>query len=317
MARNGKRSFFDPRNVSGREALWVAVLLHLILLFLPQSFNPFALFWRDMPVARPEPITFDFKQPEQLQPEQQTELTEQPEKHEAITPERSDDPPETKQPTVQGQTNFKTLETPPQSRQSQQEPREQQRALDTGEQRAEQRVEQAVREPSPREQLEALERSRRLTEALEETPALNPADFPAVYNNPKPSSADSVDGMIQFDTYDWNYEPYRARMLRKIYENWVPKLYTISYFLLRKPGLTVWRFRIQRDGSVTMMQLLNEAQFANYDKAAEYAILAPYWSISTSFPPLPPGFPERDLGVTIGFYVNMDIPSRERSEPTR
>ena len=143
-------------------------------------------------------------------------------------------------------------------------------------------------------------------------PAIRPNEIPIQYNNDKSSSAEFVEGNIQFDTYNWNYEPYKDKMLRKIYENWVPKLRTVSYFFLGKPGITVWRFRIQRDGSVVAMQLLQAAEPPNYDEAAEHGITAPYWNSPKPFPPLPAHFPNKDLGVTIGFYVNTELPTRGR-----
>jgi hypothetical protein len=293
---------------SGREALWTAVLLHLIILLLPQSFNPFTWFQVEYEQVPPEPIAMNFTQPV---PEPETEITDQPENQRAITPERSEAEPETDQPTIRGETNLRALETPPRQMRESSPSSRPENVRETGEQRAEPTPQQ----PDPRdalEEAEARERSRLLAEALEEGPEVEPSDFPILYDNEKPSGAEYSEGMIQFDTYNWNYEPYRARMLRKIYVNWVPKLRTISYFLLGRPGLTVFRFRIQADGSVTQLQLLRPAQYPNYDRAADYAIMAPYWSMITPFPPLPANFPEKDLGVTIGFYVNMEPPSRNR-----
>ena len=298
------------KNFSGREALWIAILFHLIILMLPQSINPFALFWRDFVPAQPEPIKFTVKQPEQPIEEPQSEITEQPEEQKAITPEKSPYPPETDQPTVRGETNLKALESPPQQQQVQP-----QRSIppprDTGPRKTE-RERIVPREQETIQNQQAQERSQKLAEALKDMPNLKPSEFPITYNNRKPSSADFLDNVVQFDTYDWNYEPYRDRMLRKLYYYWVPKLRSISYFRLMYPGRSVFRFIIRKDGSLATVQLIDPATNKPYDLAAEHAIVSPFFGLATPFPKLPLGFPKDTLGVTVGFFVNMDIPEKRR-----
>lgn len=303
--------------MSVREAFWLAMLLHLILLFLPQSFNPFALFWKEKEVVAAEPITMRFRQPEQ--PEKQTEITDQQEKQRAITPEESQEQPKTDQPTVHGQTNLKALESPPPRQQpsTPPQPREKvERVEETGEEQADEiqkekeeiKTEQETTRPDP----QRLARSQRALEAAENFQNRPISDIPIQYNNPEPSSAEHVDGMIQFDTYNWDYEPYKAKMMRKLYREWVPKLYQIGFFMMGEPGRTVISFQIMRDGSVRALILRDGATIASYDVAARHSIEALYPGLTTEFPPLPPGFPKEYLGVTIGYFVNMDPDENKR-----
>ena len=312
------KQLFSLKNFSGREAMWLAILLHLIFLFLPQSMNPFLLFWKDFEAPRPEPIAFTFKPPIEQPQEEQPEITEAPEKHEAVTTEKSQEPPETKQPQVQGQTNQKTMEAPPATRPEvmSQPEKQEQTPKETGKERSEEPKKEMEKKTSE----EALEyqrklekqRAENLAKALKDFPNLQPSEMEMTYNNDRPSSADEVDNFIQFDTYDWNYEPYRAKMIRKLYRFWVPKLYEITFFRMGAPGQTVYRFYIRRDGSIRTMELLRPSDHVPYDQAASHSIRAPYPGLSTAFPALPVTFHKEELGVTIGFFVNTERRSKGR-----
>lgn len=296
--------------------MWLAILLHLIFLFLPQSMNPFLLFWKDFEQPVPEPIKFTFTPPQETPKEEEYEITEQPELQKAKTLEKSEEPPETKQPEAKGLTNFKTMEAPPTTvpKEMSQPEKQEQTPKETGKEKAEEPKKEVEKKTSE----EALEyqrkmeekRAENLAQALKEYPNLQPSDLPMTYDNDKPSSADEAENFIQFDTYDWNYEPYRAKMIRKLYRFWVPKLYEITFFRMGRPGQTVYRFYIRRDGSIRTMELLRPAENVPYDQAASHAIRAPYPGLGTAFPALPLTFQKDELGVTIGFYVNTDSKSR-------
>jgi outer membrane biosynthesis protein TonB len=316
-----KKKLFTIKGFGIREAFWLALLLHLVFLLLPQSFNPFALFWQERQVEAAEPVKLHFQEPPQEEAPQ-TEITEQPEKQEAITPEKRPEPPETEQPTVEGTTNLKSLESPPP--QQMQQPQEENQPLEkqapvkeTGEEEAEtiEEAEEVVdveveTKPQPFDPLKE-QRRKQVQEAARNFRNLPMSDIPVEYDNDRSSSAEEMEGVVQFDTYNWNYQPYQAKMLRKIYREWVPKLYQIGFFRMGEPGRTVISFRIEQDGSVTALLLKAGAPISSYDLAAEHAIKAKYPGLTTEFPSLPIGFPKEYLGVTIGFFVNMEVPDRE------
>jgi outer membrane biosynthesis protein TonB len=317
-----KKSFFSISNFSIREAFWLAILLHLVFLLLPQAFNPFALFWKDAERLAAEPIELRFDQPQQ-QEQLTEEIIQQEEEQEAKTPEKTEEPPQTDQPRNEGTTNLKSLEAPPAQPQLQEEqqesiPRPREEPVEQiGDEKADERVETEDQKSEPQEtkpemtEAEKLEQRRRVQEAARSFQNMPLSDVPIEYDNDLPTSAEEMQGVIQFDTYNWNYEPYRAKMIRKIYREWVPKLYQIGFFRMGEPGRTLLSFRIEKNGRVTALLVQDGARVASYDLAAQHSVEAKYPGLATEFPPLPLGFPKDFLGVSIGYFVNMKVPGRD------
>lgn len=111
----------------------------------------------------------------------------------------------------------------------------------------------------------------------------------------------SVDtGGLSFDTqwYDWG--PYAKLMLAKIRRNWrIPEIARLGV-----PGSVRIRFFIERDGTVTGLQILDVSGKPPMDNAAEQAI-----TLSSPFQPLPPDLVGVDHeGVIIRFYYNSRPP---------
>jgi len=285
-------------------AILLAVLVHLIILFLPQGVASLLFFTRQPEVVAAEPLRFTVEPPDQQQ--EPPDKVAAPEEHSAVTPERTEESPQTPDPTHTGETNLKRLESPRYGAQPQYlrpgAPAESgERAVD-----AESRADLPPEEIERREQERRAEMSEKLGEVLKK-PLLQ-SDFPIIYNQNRPSSADPVEGMIQFDTYAWDYVPYRDLMLLKLYRFWVPKLRESSRFMMGQPGRTIIRFSILRDGRVINVQMLDGSGIIQYDMAADYSIMQPYPGRFTQFPPLPEHFPKETLTVTIGFFVNMSPP---------
>ena len=108
----------------------------------------------------------------------------------------------------------------------------------------------------------------------------------------------SVDtGPLSFDTqwYDWG--PYAAKMLRAIRRNWrIPEIARLGV-----SGMCKIRFYIERDGTVTGVQIMTESGRPPMDFAARDAI-----RFAAPFDPLPSDLTGVDReGVTISFYYNM------------
>jgi len=111
-------------------------------------------------------------------------------------------------------------------------------------------------------------------------------------------------GALSFDTrwYDWG--PYAAKMLRKIRRNWIiPEIARLGV-----AGVVKIRFYIERDGTVSGLQILDESGKPPMDFAARDAIAR-----SSPFDPLPSDLSgvERE-GVTITFYYNTHPPDWDR-----
>jgi TonB family protein len=109
-------------------------------------------------------------------------------------------------------------------------------------------------------------------------------------------------GGLSFDTqwYDWG--PYAKAMLAKIRRHWrIPEI-----ALLGVQGVVKVRFFIERDGTVSGVQILDESGKPPMDFAARDAI-----KDASPFEPLPGDLSGVDReGVTITFFYNSRPPNR-------
>jgi len=108
-------------------------------------------------------------------------------------------------------------------------------------------------------------------------------------------------GPISFETswYDWG--PYAQSMVSRIRVNWYANMPEILRTGLK--GQVTIRFTIQRDGSITDVEILKRSGVDPYDYAAKKAI-----ELSSPLKPLPKDFPYPSERVTCMFYYNMEIP---------
>jgi protein TonB len=129
-----------------------------------------------------------------------------------------------------------------------------------------------------------------------------PQDLGGLMENPNRDGGGVDTGALSFDTqwYDWG--PYAKAMLAKIRRNWdIPQLARLGV-----AGRVRIRYFIERDGTVTGLQILDESGKPPMDNAAFQAIAK-----SSPFKPLPVDLPGIDReGVTITFYYNTDPPDR-------
>jgi len=131
--------------------------------------------------------------------------------------------------------------------------------------------------------------------------ALPPAEG-GILERPDTEGGQADAGGLSFDTqwYDWG--PYAKAMLAKIRRNWrIPEIARLGV-----QGVAKIRFYIERDGTVTGVQIIDESGKPPMDFAARDAI-----SHSSPFEPLPSalGAVERE-GVTITFFYNASPRSR-------
>ncbi|GBC80139.1 hypothetical protein HRbin09_01369 [bacterium HR09] len=106
-------------------------------------------------------------------------------------------------------------------------------------------------------------------------------------------------GPLSFDTqwYDWG--PYAAEMLRRIRYHWrIPELAQLGV-----PGVVRIRFFIEKDGRVTGLTILKDSSHPPMDFAARDAILN-----ASPLPPLPKEVGVEREGVIITFYYNVRPP---------
>lgn len=132
--------------------------------------------------------------------------------------------------------------------------------------------------------------------------ALPPAEG-GIFERPDTDDGGQVDtGGLSFDTQWYNWGPYAKAMLAKIRRHWrIPEI-----AMLGVQGVVKIRFFIERDGTVTGLQIMDESGKPPMDFAARDAI-----AHSSPFEPLPSDLTGVDReGVTITFFYNA--PSRRR-----
>ena len=163
----------------------------------------------------------------------------------------------------------------------------------------------------PQDRLEPEGAGEPAPETAEQQPALRlpptdswtlPPDGGGLPENPDRDGGRVDAGGLSFDTqwYDWG--PYAKKMLAKIRRNWrIPEI-----ALLGVSGVVQVRYYIERDGTVTGLQITSESGKPPMDFAARDAI-----GNASPFDPLPSDLTgvERE-GVTITFYYNMSPPDR-------
>jgi protein TonB len=129
-----------------------------------------------------------------------------------------------------------------------------------------------------------------------------PPDEGGLFERPDTDGGQVDAGGLSFDTqwYDWG--PYAKAMLAKIRRHWrIPEIARLGV-----EGVVRIRFFIERDGTVTGLQIMSESGKPPMDFAARDAI-----SDSSPFDPLPSDLTGVDReGVTITFFYNTRPPNR-------
>jgi TonB family protein len=106
---------------------------------------------------------------------------------------------------------------------------------------------------------------------------------------------------ILSDTQGVNFQPYLQRILRLIYQQWIPLLPEEARPPLNKRGTTQVRFTINPDGTIAAMHLDGSSHDDALNRAA--------WGSITGvgqFPPLPKQFHGPNLELRIHYLVNVD-----------
>jgi TonB family protein len=107
---------------------------------------------------------------------------------------------------------------------------------------------------------------------------------------------------ILSDTMGVDFAPYLQRILQTIKQNWITGLPPSAYPPIWKQGKTGIVFTILKDGKVSGMVLQTSSGDVSLDRAAWGGITG-----SNPFPPLPKEFPGNDIVLRIGFFLNMQI----------
>jgi TonB family protein len=107
---------------------------------------------------------------------------------------------------------------------------------------------------------------------------------------------------ILTDTMGVDFGPYITRILHNIRENWIASLPESAFPPIWKQGKTSIEFTILKNGQVTGMVWHSGSGDVALDRAAWAGIIK-----SNPLPPLPREFPGPNLGLRITFFCNMDV----------
>jgi len=103
------------------------------------------------------------------------------------------------------------------------------------------------------------------------------------------------------DTMGVDFGPYLARVLQEVKQNWYRLIPDSAMPPIMKKGKLSIQFVILKDGKVSGMQLNVTSGDTALDRAAWGGITA-----SNPFPPLPREFPGQYIGLRFNFYYNPD-----------
>jgi len=103
------------------------------------------------------------------------------------------------------------------------------------------------------------------------------------------------------DTMGWDYSAYLTRILQTIRQNWYNILPPSVFPPLRKQGKLTIEFVILRDGTVNGMTLHTSSGDVALDRAAWGSITA-----SNPFEPLPKEFPGQNFGLRLFYFYNIE-----------
>ena len=108
-----------------------------------------------------------------------------------------------------------------------------------------------------------------------------------------------MQGTLSFDTQGFPWGDYARKIYVIIRQNWIDRSPVASRFGA-VPGYTCQHFIIERDGTISSVEILKPSSQPPYNRAATDALHA-----SSALPPLPKEFPEDREGVTGCFFYNM------------
>ena len=129
------------------------------------------------------------------------------------------------------------------------------------------------------------------------------------YGTSGPSAHNGPEGVeILSDTLGVDFGPYIKRLLRILYNSWVPLIPEETRPPLNKEGSTLIRFTINPDGSLAVGGMHLDA--STHDQAIDRAAWGSITSVG-QFPPLPKNFNGPNLQLRVHFIIAHDAPKND------
>jgi TonB family protein len=118
------------------------------------------------------------------------------------------------------------------------------------------------------------------------------------FDNPGWMRGETVAGTLSFDTKGLPWGDYARKIYVIIRQNWVDRL-PLAYRNGQR-GVTCQHFTIEKDGTISVIDVVRPSDVPPFDRAASDALRA-----SSALPPLPPDFNLEKEGVTGCFWYNL------------
>jgi hypothetical protein len=129
------------------------------------------------------------------------------------------------------------------------------------------------------------------------------------YGSGGPSAHNGPDGVeILSDTLGVDFGPYIKRLLRILYNSWVPLIPEETRPPLNKEGSTLIRFTINPDGTLAVGGMHLDA--STHDEAIDRAAWGSITGVG-QFPPLPKNFSGPNLQLRVHFIIAHDAPKND------
>ncbi|HET8946587.1 MAG TPA: TonB C-terminal domain-containing protein [Candidatus Polarisedimenticolia bacterium] len=118
------------------------------------------------------------------------------------------------------------------------------------------------------------------------------------FDNPGWLRGEAVTGTLSFDTKGLPWGDYARKIYVIIRQNWIDRL-PLAYRNGQR-GVTCQHFVIEKDGTISVIDIVRPSDVPPFDRAASDALKA-----SSALPPLPPDFNLEKEGVTGCFWYNL------------
>lgn len=110
-------------------------------------------------------------------------------------------------------------------------------------------------------------------------------------------------GPLSFESNWFEWGDYAAKMIARIRVHWYDNMPDLIRMGVR--GTVTIRFTIERDGTISNIEMMSSSGVPPYDNAAIRAL-----QLSSPLHPLPANFPKAQERVTVRFLYNMTMPRR-------
>jgi len=127
----------------------------------------------------------------------------------------------------------------------------------------------------------------------------NPQPQTAALPSPQSPAPPPARPFIQFDTKGVDFSDWQRAFQQQVMSKWF-----VPYRAMHQHGHVVTTFRIHADGSITDVAVAQPSGVEDFDHSAANAVIA-----SSPTRPLPSGYPEEQMSMTVTFYFNETPPS--------